>query len=894
MATGATLIHGQQGFNIQSFPDLTAANAAMLAEQNVKAAIHCLDAVEKLRGETQAQAYAMLAQALDKVNPNLAHLARQHSLETFPTCNTAIAAFNAYVSAKDVSSGLPFIELACRFGTGSAEALTVLPKVYKALGMQPFEARKKVYFAFGSAPYWPGFDPMYVVARLTPENNGIDKGFEVCPTVENADIVVIFQNYPYPPPFPDANKCVLFQLEPPEIENPPHIIPGALYNGSFDAVNPPWTLKPMHDLLNQTHNAAQRSKRLVIIVSNKTFTAGHRARLQLAEHIAAALGEAVDVFGVGLDASKFSGRYQGIAGDHGSRCRYDVLSQYQYVLACENSRHNNYFTEKVMDPWLAGAVPIYWGAPNLHDFVPADSFVALPERLEDSLSAVIAAVAHPPTDAQIKAVNVAKHAVLTRYQMWPELNRVLGISASLKNTQGIRQFIHLPDGDSSALCISLKQETERRKAVAMQCSQLGIKVEFIIVERHADPVRGCLESHMLAVSIAKQRKYPWVLILEDDVVFTTDWLDRQLYLPPHWEMCMLGHNIQSGYLDSQHLIRALGAYTTHAYIMRNTLYDFVLQHASKHYNEWPNAAAKLPAEVAGIDVFYRHNVHSRGRTWAIYPMLATQAPGYSSIEKAHVDYSNVMAEHAKRAASQTAMQFWNGVKCALTAKPCRWFCHYYDNGNRVYTESGATRIAKEATLQFDHVISYRKADLPETFQKLPHFAYTRGAGYWVWKPMVILMTLQRMEWNDELMYADTGCTIVGCLDPLFNHLQRQDVVPISVHGNHLESTWTKRDLFKALNAEPLHSSVQRLAGVIIVRKTAAVIQLVQDWLNIATNLHFIDDSVSVNENYPDFREHRHDMSIWSLLTKLRGYADIPDPTYPCETSTTIAATRRTD
>ena len=216
-----------------------------------------------------------------------------------------------------------------------------------------------------------------------------------------------------------------------------------------------------------------------------------------------------------------------------------------------------------------------------------------------------------------------------------------------------------------ALCISLTTETARREAVSAQCARLGIKVEFLIVERHADPVRGCLESHVLAVSVAKQRNYPWVLIIEDDVVFNADWLDRQLHLPPHWEMCMLGHNIQSGYLESQHLIRALGAYTTHAYIMRDTLYDFVLQHAPKHFNEWPNAYAILADEVAGIDVFYRHNVHSRGRTWAIYPMLATQAPGYSAIEQKQVDYTKGLVQNADRIAAQTAEQFWAGVKHSL-------------------------------------------------------------------------------------------------------------------------------------------------------------------------------------------------------------------------------------
>ena len=222
---------------------------------------------------------------------------------------------------------------------------------------------------------------------------------------------------------------------------------------------------------------------------------------------------------------------------------------------------------------------------------------------------------------------------------------------------GFDKFIKLPEGETVALCISLEEENDRRKVVLEQCKNLGIQVEFIIVKRHTDPVRGCLESHVLAVSIAKQRNYPWVLILEDDVVFQTEWLNHQIQLPSEWEMCMVGHNIQIGFLDGSNLIRALAAYTTHAYIIRNTMYDFVMLHAPQSPTNWPNYEFKLKHEVPGIDVFYRLGVHSRGKTWAIYPMLATQAPGYSSIEKTYVDYTKLMAQNANRAASLTESEF---------------------------------------------------------------------------------------------------------------------------------------------------------------------------------------------------------------------------------------------
>jgi hypothetical protein len=36
----------------------------------------------------------------------------------------------------------------------------------------------------------------------------------------------------------------------------------------------------------------------------------------------------------------------------------------------------------------------------------------------------------------------------------------------------------------------------------------------------------------------------------------------------------------------------------------------------------------------------------------------------------------------------------------------------------------------------------------------------RGAGYWTWKPEVIRMTFEKMNYGDELLYADNGCEIL--------------------------------------------------------------------------------------------------------------------------------------
>jgi hypothetical protein len=52
-----------------------------------------------------------------------------------------------------------------------------------------------------------------------------------------------------------------------------------------------------------------------------------------------------------------------------------VLAQYTFALCFENQVLNGWITEKVFDCFRAGTVPVYWGAPDIEQYVPAECFV---------------------------------------------------------------------------------------------------------------------------------------------------------------------------------------------------------------------------------------------------------------------------------------------------------------------------------------------------------------------------------------------------------------------------------------------------------------------------------------------------------------------------------------
>ncbi|MBB5754887.1 glycosyltransferase family 10 fucosyltransferase [Prosthecomicrobium pneumaticum] len=61
--------------------------------------------------------------------------------------------------------------------------------------------------------------------------------------------------------------------------------------------------------------------------------------------------------------------------DRGPATKAAVIAAYPFCIAFENAIAPDYVTEKLYDPLLAGAVPIYLGAPNAPAFAPEGSYI---------------------------------------------------------------------------------------------------------------------------------------------------------------------------------------------------------------------------------------------------------------------------------------------------------------------------------------------------------------------------------------------------------------------------------------------------------------------------------------------------------------------------------------
>ncbi|BAY07242.1 glycosyltransferase family 10 domain-containing protein [Calothrix sp. NIES-2098] len=150
----------------------------------------------------------------------------------------------------------------------------------------------------------------------------------------------------------------------------------------------------------------EKTKLLSVICSNKTFTEGHRQRLQL-----------LDALKKHFKDLEFFGKPINPIDD-----KWDGIAPYKYHLVLENGSTPHYWTEKLTDAYLGYSLPLYYGCPNLTDYFSPDSFVRIrPEDIDRTIYTIEQAIATNQYEKSLPAIIEARNQVLYRYNLFPML-----------------------------------------------------------------------------------------------------------------------------------------------------------------------------------------------------------------------------------------------------------------------------------------------------------------------------------------------------------------------------------------------------------------------------------------------------------------------------------------
>jgi len=187
---------------------------------------------------------------------------------------------------------------------------------------------------------------------------------------------------------------------------------------------------------------------------------------------------------------------------------------------------------------------------------------------------------------------------------------------------------------------------------------------------------------------------------------------------------------------------------------------------------------------------------------------------------------------------------------------------------------------------FDGVISYTENNLPKSFLDDNNLIMnnSRGYGYWLWKPFIILETLKQAEIGDIIFYMDSSNIILEELTEFLSNVE-----DISLFENKdsnpndevwVNKDWTKRDCFVIMGCDEdkYWNGKQANASYQCYRKTSKSLKFLDEMYSFCRNENIMTDIPNIHgSNLDGFKDHRHDQSVLSLMAIKNDILLNPDP-----------------
>ena len=163
-------------------------------------------------------------------------------------------------------------------------------------------------------------------------------------------------------------------------------------------------VKKVEETKSRNRNAGweNRTKFCAMVVSNGSIADPKRDQLydDISEYITVDSG----------------GRYRNNIGEpNGVRNKIEFMKDYSFGLAIENVSHPGYCTEKILDCFAAGVIPIYWGDPLVGNYYNEKAFINVFQyESKQELLAEIKRINENPT---IKERMMNEYPIKDKYSM---------------------------------------------------------------------------------------------------------------------------------------------------------------------------------------------------------------------------------------------------------------------------------------------------------------------------------------------------------------------------------------------------------------------------------------------------------------------------------------------
>lgn len=171
----------------------------------------------------------------------------------------------------------------------------------------------------------------------------------------------------------------------------------------------------------------------------------------------------------------------------------------------------------------------------------------------------------------------------------------------------------------------------------------------------------------------------------------------------------------------------------------------------------------------------------------------------------------------------------------------------------------------------DVIMNYNRSMIdPEFIKQNPILNEKVGAGYWLWKPWVILDAMKKAPENAVIIYADTGSVFNGSLKPLVKMMGDHPFLFCYYDDEEREGLLENRvtkEVFQKLGCENEHCYKHPIiwAGFLIVRNNQKARIFIQEWLDHCRDKKLLLGQYGDSKNIRNFKGHQQDQTILGVL-----------------------------
>ena len=188
--------------------------------------------------------------------------------------------------------------------------------------------------------------------------------------------------------------------------------------------------------------------------------------------------------------------------------------------------------------------------------------------------------------------------------------------------------------------INLDRRPDRREYFENECKKMNITVERFPAIEHSFPALGCNLSHLEVLKLARERKYPSVMIFEDDfefIVSKEEFTEICGLIPDDFDVVMIGYNLYHATVYNNTFAKVTDARTASGYIVNSKFYDTLI-------SNWEEASSLMANNLNRKDYVpyandkYWIRLQAKSNWFSTLKRVGKQREGYSDLEKTYVNY----------------------------------------------------------------------------------------------------------------------------------------------------------------------------------------------------------------------------------------------------------------